>query len=277
MASFPSYLERAAVLRPPPYSTTLRAHLIALQTILIKETLRFSRIWIQTLLPPAVTMALYFIIFGKLIGSQLGPVDGLSYTQFIAPGLIMLAVITNAYSNVVSSFFSAKFQRHIEEMLVSPLPNTIIVLGFVGGGVARGLAVGSVVTVVSLFFTDLHWKHPFIILAVMILTSMLFALGGLINGIFAKSFDDISIIPTFVLTPLIYLGGIFYSVKMLPPFWQDVSLLNPILYMINAFRFGILGVSDVNIYMAFAIILFFIAVLFGVSLWLLHRGTGIRS
>lgn len=262
---------------PLPYSTSVRAHLIALQTILIKETLRFLRIWIQTLLPPAVTMALYFIIFGKLIGGQLGPVDGLSYTQFIAPGLIMLAVITNAYSNVVSSFFSAKFQRHIEEMLVSPLPNTIIVLGFVGGGVARGLAVGSVVTVVSLFFTNLHWEHPFIILAVMVLTSMLFALGGLINGIFAKSFDDISIIPTFVLTPLIYLGGIFYSVKMLPPFWQDVSLLNPILYMINAFRYGILGVSDVNVYLAFAIILLFIAVLFGVSLWLLGRGTGIRA
>jgi ABC-2 type transport system permease protein len=277
MAALPNHPERTAVRHPLLYSTTIRAHLIALQTILIKETLRFLRIWIQTLLPPAVTMALYFIIFGKLIGSQLGPVEGLSYTQFIAPGLIMLAVITNAYSNVVSSFFSAKFQRHIEEMLVSPLPNTIIVLGFVGGGVARGLAVGSVVTVVSLFFTNLHWQHPFIILAVMILTSMLFALGGLINGIFARSFDDISIIPTFVLTPLIYLGGIFYSVKMLPPFWQDVSLLNPILYMINAFRFGILGVSDVDVYLAFAIILLFIAVLFGVSLWLLHRGTGIRA
>ncbi len=261
----------------PYYSTTLRAHLIALQTILIKETLRFLRIWIQTLLPPAVTMALYFIIFGKLIGGQLGPVDGLSYTQFIAPGLIMLAVITNAYSNVVSSFFSAKFQRHIEEMLVSPLPNTIIVLGFVGGGVARGLAVGSVVTVVSLFFTDLHWEHPFIILAVMTLTSMLFALGGLINGIFARSFDDISLIPTFVLTPLIYLGGIFYSIQMLPEFWRHASLLNPILYMINAFRYGILGVSDINIYAAFAIILLFIAVLFGVSLRLLDRGTGIRA
>ncbi len=265
------------MIRPPLYPTTVRTHLIALQTILIKETLRFLRIWIQTLLPPAVTMALYFIIFGKLIGSQLGPVDGLSYTQYIAPGLIMLAVITNAYSNVVSSFFSAKFQRHIEEMLVSPLPNTIIVLGFVGGGVARGLAVGSVVIVVSLFFTDLHWRHPFITLTVMVLTSTLFALGGLINGIFAKSFDDISIIPTFVLTPLIYLGGIFYSIRMLPPFWQDVSLFNPILYMINAFRFGILGVSDVNVYLAFAIILLFVAVLFGYSLWLLGRGTGIRA
>lgn len=250
---------------------------VALQTILIKETLRFLRIWIQTLLPPAITTALYFIIFGKLIGAQLGPVDGLTYTQYIAPGLIMMAVITNAYSNVVSSFFSAKFQRHIEEMLVSPLPNTIIVLGFVGGGVARGLAVGVVVTAVSLFFADLHWQHPLLTFAIMVLTSALFALGGLINGIFAKSFDDISIIPTFVLTPLIYLGGIFYSIKMLPPFWQDASLFNPILYMINAFRFGILGVSDIDVRVALAIILSFAATLFGYSLWLLRRGTGIRT
>ena len=260
-----------------PSAMNLRTQSIALQTILLKETLRFLRIWIQTLLPPAMTTALYFIIFGKLIGSQLGPVDGMSYTQYIAPGLIMMAVITNAYSNVVSSFFSAKFQRHIEEMLVSPLPNAIIVLGFVGGGVARGLAVGIVVAAVSLFFADLHWQHPLVTLAVIVLTSVLFALAGLINGIFAKSFDDISIIPTFVLTPLIYLGGIFYSIKMLPPFWQDVSLLNPILYMINAFRFGILGVSDIDVRFAFAIILLFIAVLFGYSLWLLHRGTGIRN
>jgi len=255
----------------------IRTQYIALQTILLKETLRFLRIWIQTILPPAITTALYFIIFGKLIGAQLGPVDGLSYTQFIAPGLIMMAVITNAYSNVVSSFFSAKFQRHIEEMLVSPLPDAIIVLGFVGGGVARGLAVGIVVTAISLFFADLHWQHPLLILAVIVLTSVLFALAGLINGIFAKSFDDISIVPTFVLTPLIYLGGIFYSIKMLPPFWQDVSLLNPILYMINAFRYGILGVSDIDVRVAFAIILLFIVALFGYSLWLLRRGTGIRT
>ncbi len=253
------------------------AQLIALQTILIKETLRFLRIWIQTILPPAVTTALYFIIFGKLIGAQLGPVEGLSYTQFIAPGLIMMAVITNAYSNVVSSFFSAKFQRHIEEMLVSPLPNFIIVLGFVGGGLARGMVVGLAVIITSLFFADLHWQHPFITFAVIVLTAVLFALAGLINGIYAKSFDDISVVPTFVLTPLIYLGGIFYSIQMLPPFWQDVSRLNPILYMINAFRFGILGVSDIDIRLAFAIILLFIAVLFSFSLWLLHRGTGIRS
>ncbi len=250
---------------------------VALQTILLKETLRFLRIWIQTILPPVITTALYFIIFGKLIGAQLGPVEGLSYTQYIAPGLIMMAVITNAYSNVVSSFFSAKFQRHIEEMLVSPLPNAIIVVGFVGGGVARGLAVGIVVAAISLFFADLHWQHPLLILAVIVLTSVLFALAGLINGIFAKSFDDISIVPTFVLTPLIYLGGIFYSIRMLPPFWQDVSLLNPILYMINAFRYGILGVSDIDVRVAFAIILLFIVTLFGYSLWLLRRGTGIRN
>jgi ABC-2 type transport system permease protein len=177
----------------------------------------------------------------------------------------------------VSSFYSAKFQRHIEEMLVSPLPNTIIVLGFVGGGVARGLAVGVVVTAVSLFFADLHWQHPSLTFAIMILTSALFALGGLINGIFAKSFDDISLIPTFVLTPLTYLGGIFYSIQMLPSFWQDASRLNPILYMVNAFRYGILGVSDIDIRLAFAIVLLFVAVLFGYSLWLLRRGTGIRS
>ncbi|MCC8998708.1 MAG: ABC transporter permease [Candidatus Contendobacter sp.] len=261
----------------PPYARTVRTQLIALQTILLKEILRFLRIWIQTLIPPAVTVLLYFIIFGKLIGAQLGPVDGLSYSQYIAPGLIMMAVITNAYSNVVSSFFSAKFQRHIEEMLVSPLPNTIIVLGFVGGGVARGLAVGIVVTAVSLFFTDLHWQHPLLTLAVMILTSLLFSLAGLINGIYAKSFDDISLIPTFVLTPLTYFGGIFYSITMLPPFWQEASQFNPILYMVNAFRYGILGVSDIDIRLAFTIILLLIAALFGYSLWLLDRGTGIRT
>jgi ABC-2 type transport system permease protein len=255
----------------------LHSQLIALQTILIKETRRFLRIWIQTLLPPAVTTALYFVIFGQLIGSQLGPRDGLTYTQFIAPGLIMMAVITNAYANVVSSFFGAKFQRHIEEMLVSPLPNTIIVLGFVGGGVARGLAVGGVVTVIALFFADLHWHNPLLTVAVMALTSTLFALCGLLNGIFAKNFDDISLIPTFVLTPLTYFGGIFYSIKMLPPFWQDASLLNPILYMINAFRYSILGVSDINIHLAIAIILALVVALFGSSLWLLKHGAGIRN
>ena len=257
-------------------STSFRTPLIALHTILLKETRRFLRIWIQTLVPPVITTALYFVIFGRLIGERLGAVDGFGYSQYIAPGLIMMTVITNAYSNVVSSFFSAKFQRHIEEMLVSPVPNTIIVLGFVGGGVARGLAVGCVVSLVALLFADLHWQHPGLTLAMIVLTSVLLALGGLINGIFAKNFDDISLIPTFVLTPLTYFGGIFYSIHMLPPFWQQASLFNPILYMVNAFRYGILGVSDVDIRLAFAIILLLIALLFGYSLWLLHRGTGLR-
>lgn len=248
----------------------------ALQTILIKEVLRFMRIWIQTILPPAVTTALYFIIFGQLIGERIGSIESLNYTQFIAPGLIMLAVITNAYSNVVSSFFGAKFQRHIEEMLVSPLPNAIIIIGFVGGGLARGLAVGTVVIGVSICFTDLRWDHPFITLVVMILTATLFALAGLINAIYAKSFDDISIVPTFVLTPLVYLGGIFYSIQMLPVFWQNVSLANPVLYMINAFRFSIMGVSDIDIRWAFLLIILFIIALFIYSLWLLQRGVGIR-
>ena len=255
----------------------IRTQYIALQTILLKETLRFLRIWIQTILPPAITTALYFIIFGKLIGAQLGPVDGLSYTQYIAPGLIMMAVITNAYSNVVSSFFSAKFQRHIEEMLVSPLPDAIIVLGFVGGGVARGLAVGIVVAAVSLFFADLHWQHLSVTLAVIVLTSVLFALAGLINGIFAKSFDDISIIPTFVLTPLIYLGGIFYSIKMLPPFWQDVSRYNPVFYIIDGFRHGFFGVSDVSPWQSLAIVAACLAVFSAGAEVLIGRGYKLRT
>lgn len=255
----------------------IRDQLIALQTILIKENLRFLRIWIQTILPPAVTTALYFVIFGELIGQRLGMINDLSYSQFIAPGLIMLAVITNAYSNVVSSFFSAKFQHHIEEMLVSPLPDIIILLGFVGGGLGRGLAVGGIVIIVAQFFTNMHWEHPLLTILVMTLTAILFALAGLINGIYAKTFDDIAIIPTFILTPLIYLGGIFYSVHMLPPFWQDVSLFNPILYIINAFRFSILGISDIDIGLALALIGLFIVGLFSLSLWLLRRGVGVRN
>ena len=235
------------------------------------------RIWVQTVLPPAVTMTLYFIIFGKLIGSQIGAIGGFSYMQYIVPGLIMMAIITNAYSNVVSSFFSSKFQRHIEEMLVSPLPNYIILLGFVGGGVARGMIVGLVVTLVSLFFANLYIHNILVIVVVTTMTAILFSLGGFVNGIYAKSFDDVSIVPTFVLTPLTYLGGVFYSIDMLPALWRGFSHLNPILYMVNAFRYGILGVSDVNIYIAFAIILLFITALFTFSLWLLNKGVGIRQ
>jgi ABC-2 type transport system permease protein len=249
----------------------------AFRTIVIKEVLRFTRIWLQTVLPAMITTALYFVIFGRLIGSRIGPMQGFRYMDYIVPGLIMMAVITNSYSNVVSSFYGAKFQRHIEEMLVAPVPNYVIVLGFVTGGVARGLTVGVAVTAVSLFFTHLHVHSLAVLLSVVLLTSVLFSLGGLINAVFAKSFDDISIVPTFVLTPLTYLGGVFYSIHMLPAFWQHVSRVNPILYMVNAFRFGFLGITDINLYLSYAIIVGFVAALFAFALYLLNRGYGIRS
>ncbi len=253
------------------------AQYIAFRAILVKEVLRFTRIWIQTILPPMITTALYFVIFGRLIGSQVGDVDGFGYMAYIVPGLILMTVITNSYANVVSSFYSSKFQHNIEEMLVAPVPNYLILLGFIGGGLARGLAVGLAVTIVALFFTPIPLHSLWVAVSVLILTSILFSLAGLINGIYAKSFDDISVIPTFVLTPLTYLGGVFYSVSMLPPIWQSISLANPILYMVNAFRYGLLGVSDVGLGVAYLAILGFIAGLFGFALYLLNRGYGIRS
>lgn len=249
----------------------------AVSTIVYKEVMRFLRIWIQTVLPPAVTMGLYFVIFGNLIGSRIGPVEGHDYVDYIVPGIILMAIINNSYANVVSSFFSSKFQRHIEEMVVSPMPNNLILLGFVAGGLARGLVVGVAVTVVAELFADLQFHNLAVVLSVVVLTSVLFALGGFINGIYARTFDDISIIPTFVLTPLTYLGGIFYSVQMLPEFWQGVSLANPILYMINAMRYGMLGVSDINIVHAFLIIIGFVVGLYLFCLYLLNRGVGVRS
>ena len=249
---------------------------VAFKTIMIREYLRFIRIWIQTIIPPAITMALYFIIFGQLIGSQIGDIDGFRYMDYIVPGLILMAVITNSYANVVSSFFSAKFHKSIEEMIISPMPNHIILAGYISGGVARGVAVGITVTFVSMFFSDFRIHSIGITLSVFMLTSVLFSIAGLINAAYARRFDDITIIPTFVLTPLTYLGGIFYSIKMLPEFWQTVSLGNPILYMINAFRYGLLGVSDIDITTAFVIILGFIAVLFAFALNLLNRGIGIK-
>ncbi len=253
-----------------------RLYAVAFQTLLNKEIIRFTRIWVQTLLPPVITMSLYFVIFGNLIGSRIGPMDGFNYMEYIAPGLIMMAVITNSYANVVSSFFGAKFQRHIEELLVAPIPNVLILLGFVAGGMTRGLIVGVMVTVIALFFADLGVHHALVMVAVVTLTAALFSLAGFVNAVFARTFDDISIVPTFVLTPLTYLGGVFYSISLLPEFWQYVSLLNPILYMVNAFRYGILGVSDIDIGVAFTLILVFTAVLFGISLYLLNRGVGIR-
>ncbi len=249
---------------------------VAFMTIVSREIRRFTRIWGQTLLPPAITMTLYFIIFGNLIGSRIGEMGGFDYMEYIVPGLIMMSVITNSYSNVVSSFYSTKFQRHIEELLVSPVPNWVILSGYVVGGSVRGLGVGFIVTCLSLFFTDLQIHNLWVMVSVVLLTAILFSLGGFINAVFANSFDDVSIIPTFVLTPLTYLGGVFYSISLLPEFWQGVSQLNPILYMVNTFRYGILGVSDIDIVFAFSMIVGFILVLFAYSLHLLSSGRGIR-
>ena len=256
---------------------TLSKQLIALRTIVIKEIRRFARIWIQTILPSAITVTLYFLIMGEFIGSQIDDISGYSYSEFIAPGLIMMGIITNSYANTVSSFYSSKFQRHIEEMLVSPMPNYIIILGYMLGGIARGVTVGITVTLVALFFTRLPINSITIVAITSILTAALFSLAGLINGIFAKSFDDISIIPTFVLTPLTYLGGIFFSIGMLPNIWQQISLANPILYMVNTFRLGILGISDVSLAISMAVIVGFLLALFLTSLYLLNKGIGIRT
>lgn len=255
----------------------LREFWIAYLTITRKEIMRFSRIWVQTIIPPVVMVALYFIIFGNLIGQRIGDMDGMDYVDFIMPGLVMMSIITNSYANVVSSFYGAKYSRHIEEMQIAPVPSLVILLGFVSGGIARGLSVGIAVTLVSLLFTDFSIHSPLVVLVVALLTSCLFAMAGLINGIFANSFDDISIVPTFVLTPLTYLGGIFYSIRLLPDFWQQASLVNPILYMVNSFRYGFRGASDIDLGTAMAVILVFIAVLFAICLTLLERGTGIRQ
>ena len=251
------------------------AQFIALSTLVRKEVSRVTRIWVQTIVPPIITMSLYFLIFGNLIGRRIGQMDGFDYMQYIAPGLIMMSVIQNSYGNVVSSFFGAKFQRHLEEMLVAPMPTWAIVLGHVAGGVLRGLMVGFIVTLIALFFTEVRVANVAVTISVVILTAVVFALAGLINAIFARKFDDI--IPAFVLAPLTYLGGVFYSISLLPEFAQKLSLLNPILYMVNAFRYGMLGVSDIDIGRAYTIIIVFIVVLFGACTLLLNRGIGIRE
>jgi len=253
------------------------AYWTAFRTILVKEILRFARIWVQTVIPPVITTVLYFIIFGNLIGNKIGEMGGFSYIEFIVPGLILMSVISHSYANVVSSFYSSKFQRHIEELLIAPVPNWVILVGYVGGGVARGLVVGVIVTAVSMFFVDIEINSYAITLLVFVLTSILFATAGFINAVFANSFDDILIIPTFVLVPLTYLGGVFYSIDMLPTFWQQVSLANPVLYMINAFRWGILGVSDIGLGVALGLIVAFIVLLGSIALWLLNKGVGIKS
>jgi ABC-2 type transport system permease protein len=254
---------------------TIRA--VGFRTIVMREYSRIIRIWGQTLVPPAVTTFLYFVIFGNLVGQRIGPMGGFDYRAYIAPGLIMMAVITNSYGNVVSSFFGAKFGKHIEELLVSPLPSWVIVLGYVCGGLVRGLLVGLVVTIVALLFSRLHVHHFGVIIAAVLLTSAVFSLAGMINAVYAKNFDQMNWIPSFVLTPLTYFGGVFYSIQLLPAWAQKISMANPILHMVNAFRYGFLGTSDVNVVGAFAIMVLLVMVLFGWALWLVQRGTGIRD
>lgn len=249
----------------------------AFRTIVTREIRRFMRIWIQTLVPPAITIALYFVIFGNLIGSRIGEMGGFDYMQFVVPGLIMMAIIQNSYGNVVSSFFGTKFQRNIEEMLVSPVSAMTILCGFVVGGMARGFIVGAIVTILALFFTQLSVQNWWITLSMVVLTSVVFSLAGFINAVYAENFDDVSIIPTFVLTPMIYLGGVFYSVDLLPDFWAGVSHLNPILYMVNGFRYGILGISDINIVIAYIMLILFVVGGFSFSLYLLTRAEKLRS
>ena len=250
---------------------------VAFLTIVTREVRRFLRIWPQTLLPPAITISLYFVIFGNMIGSRVGEMGGFDYMAYIVPGLIMMSVIQNSYGNVVSSFFSTKWQNSIEEMLVSPTPSYVILTGFVCGGMVRGILTGLIVTGLSLFFTELRMEYAWITVLVVVMTSLLFALGGFLNALFARKFDDIAIVPTFVLTPLTYLGGVFYSIDLLPDFWRALSMANPILYMVNTFRFGVLGVSDVNVVVSLCAIVGFVVGLYLLALWLLHRGTGIRQ
>ncbi|MET0935040.1 MAG: ABC transporter permease [Luteibacter sp.] len=252
-------------------------NLVALGTIVRREIARILRIWTQTLIPPAITMTLYFVIFGKLIGSRIGVMHGFTYMQYIVPGLVMMSIITNSYGNISSSFFGAKFGRYVEEMLVSPMPNWVILLGYVIGAVVRGVAVGALVLVIALFFTDLHVAHPLTTLLSVVLGATVFSLAGFVNAVFAKKFDDIALVPTFILTPLTYLGGVFYSVSLLPPFWEKVSHLNPILYMVNAFRYGLLGSSDVPLGLSYAVMLGFVVALTWLALRLLQRGVGMRS
>lgn len=257
--------------------TNLNKDWVAYKTLTRREVKRFMRIWVQTLIPPIITTMLYFLIFGKLIGSRIGNIDGVSYIEFIAPGLIMMAVLTNAYSNVSSSFFSTKMHKNIEEQLVSSMPDALIILGYVTGGVLRGLCVGAIVGAVTLFFTHIHIAHIGLTLIVAVLTALVFAFGGFLNALYAKNFDDVSIIPTFVLTPLTYLGGIFYSISMLPPLWQTIAQFNPLLYVINGFRYAMLGVSDVSFIATAGVLIALVFIMFFASLYLMKHSAGMRS
>lgn len=258
-------------------TTVTRARWIGFKTIILREFGRILRIWGQTIVPSVVTAVLYFVIFGSLIGRRIGSMDGTDYMQYIAPGLIMMAVITNSYANVSSSLYGAKFGRYLEEVLVSPLPNWVIVLGYVGGGVLRGVLVGLAVTIVTLFFTHLPVEHLLLIFVAVFLTAMIFSLAGLINGVFAKNFDQVNWIPTFILTPLTYFGGVFYSINLLPEWARALSFANPILHMVNAFRYGFLGRSDVDVFAALTIMSLSVVVLFFIALRLMSRSAGLRD
>ena len=257
--------------------TVMARNLTALGTIVRREVHRIMRIWGQTLVPPAITMTLYFLIFGGLIGSRVGTMDGIVYMDFIVPGLVMMSVIQNSYGNISSSFYGAKFGRHVEELLVSPMPNWVILTGYVAGAVLRGLLVGAIVLCIALLFTDVRVPHPIVTFTTVLLGATIFALAGFVNAVYAKKFDDIAIVPTFILTPLTYLGGVFYSVSLLPPWAEAATYANPIFYMVNAFRYGLLGTSDVPVGVAYALMLGFVVALAALALWLLKRGVGLRS
>ena len=257
--------------------STGHANLVALGTIVRREVNRILRIWGQTLVPPAITMTLYFLIFGGLIGSRIGDMGGYSYMQFIVPGLVMMSVIQNSYGNISSSFFGAKFGRHVEELLVSPMPNWVILWGYVAGAVLRGLLVGVIVLAIAMLFTTVRIPHPLVTVTSVLLGATIFSLAGFVNAVFAKKFDDVAIVPTFILTPLTYLGGVFYSITLLPGWAQTLTHANPIFYMVNAFRYGLLGSSDVPLWVSYALMLGFVTVLTTLSLWLLKRGVGLRS
>lgn len=251
----------------------------AFVTIARREVARILRIWGQTLVPPAITMTLYFLIFGKLIGSRIGDMGGFDYMDFIVPGLVMMSVIQNAYGNISSSFFGAKFGRHIEELLVSPMPNYVILGGYVAGGVLRGLMVGAIVLAIAMLFTHVTIPHPLVTASTVLLGAVIFSLAGFVNAVYAKKFDDIAIVPTFILTPLTYLGGVFYSVRVLPDWAQTATQANPIFYMVNAFRYGLLGegATDVPLSLSYAVMLGFVVALAALGMFLLKRGIGLRS
>lgn len=257
-------------------SGTKSPALIGLYTMVRKDALRIVRIWSQTLLPPVITTALYFSIFGGFIGSQVAPIQGYTYMQFIAPGLIMMTIITSAYTNTVFTFYVAKWWHTLDEILVSPMPSWAVMAGFLAGGLVRAALTGALVTIVALFFTDLALTHAGVLFGAAFLTALIFSFLGIINAVYAKTMDGISIVPNFVLTPLTYLGGVFYSVTLLPPLFAQLSLANPILYMVSAFRYGFLGIADIPVATSFAVM--GAAALF-VLLWtmvLFRKGIGVK-